>query len=376
MKKLIECSHAIAEAVRQCKVGVIAAYPITPQTRIVEKLSEFYANHQMDGAQYINMESEHSALSACLGAAAAGSRVFTATNSQGLLYMAEVLPIVAGMKVPMVMAVTNRAISSPINIWNDHSDTMLMRDCGWIQLFVESSQEAYDTMIQAYKISEKTNIPVMVCLDGFVLSHVFETVDLIDGKEVESFLGKYDFERKLNPDAPLTLGYIAYPAHYMKFKEMQDESMRNSLSIIKEVNEEFSGKLGRGYGDGLIECYKTEDAKQVIIGLGSLCSTSRVAIDEMREKGKKVGLIKVKSFRPFPSDELRKILEKIKGIAVIDRALSLGSNAPLYSEIKALNLKADVNSFILSLGGRDITKDMIKSIINKIGQRKEVEFIY
>jgi pyruvate ferredoxin oxidoreductase alpha subunit len=376
MKKVIECSHAIAEAVRACKVGVIAAYPITPQTKIVEKLSEFYANHQMDNAQYINVESEHSALSACIGAAASGSRTFTATNSQGLLYMAEMLPIASGLKIPMVMAVTNRALSAPINIWNDHSDTMLLRDCGWIQLFVESNQEAYDTIIQAYKISEKLELPVMVCLDGFVLSHVFETVDLIADKEIENFLPAYDFERKLDSENPLTLGYLAYPAHYMKFKEKQDESMKGSLQIIKQVNEEFAGKFDRKYGDGLIETYKTEDAKFALIGMGSLCSTARIVIDEMREKGKKVGLIKIKSFRPFPSEELMKILEKMKGIAVIDRAISPGALPPLYNDIKSLNLKADMNSFIVGLGGRDITKEMLKSVINKIGQRKEVEFIY
>ena len=376
MKKLIECSHAIAEAVKACKVGVIAAYPITPQTKIVEKLSEFYANHSMDNAQYLNVESEHSALSACIGAAAAGSRTFTATNSQGLLYMAEMLPIASGMRIPMVMAVTNRAVSAPINIWNDHSDTMLMRDCGWIQLFVESSQEAYDTIIQAYKISEKAMIPVMVCLDGFVLSHVFEVVDLASEKELENFLPKYDFERKLNPDSPLTLGYLAYPSHYMKFREKHEEAVKNSLDVIRETNTEFSEKFERKYGNGLIETYRIDDAKFVLIGMGSLCSTARVAIDEMREKGRKVGLIKIKSFRPFPYEELGKILEKIKGIAVIDRAVSPGALPPLYTEIKSFNLKADLNSFIVSLGGRDVTKEMLKSIIMKIGQRKEVEWIY
>lgn len=376
MKKLIECSHAIAEAVRQCKVGVIAAYPITPQTKIVERLSEFYANGRLNNGQYINVESEHSALSACIGAAAAGSRTFTATNSQGLLYMAEMLPIASGLSIPMVMAVTNRAISAPINIWNDHSDTMFVKDSGWIQLFVESSQEAYDTIMQAYKISEKTNIPVMVCLDGFVLSHVFETVDMISDKEIESFLPEYDFERKLDAENPLTLGYLAYPNSYMKFKEKQSEAMSNSIQTIKDVNKEFSDKFERSYGNGLIETYKIDDAKNVIIGMGSLCSTAKVAIDEMREKGKKVGLIKIKSFRPFPSEDLMKILGKMKGIAVIDRAISPGSNCPVYSEIKALGLKADLNNFIVGLGGRDITKEMLKNIMMKIGQRKEVEWIY
>jgi pyruvate ferredoxin oxidoreductase alpha subunit len=376
MKRVIECSHAIAEAVRQCKVGVIAAYPITPQTKIVEKLSEFYANHQLGNSVYMNVESEHSAISACIGAAAAGSRAFTATNSQGLLYMAEMLPIASGMRIPMVMAVTNRAISAPINIWNDHSDTMMVRDSGWIQLFAESSQEVYDTIIQAYKISEKTSIPVMVCLDGFVLSHVFETVDLIAEKEIESFLPEYDFERKLNAENPLTLGYLAYPNSYMKFREKQDDAMKSSIDVIRNVNKEFSDKFERSYGNGLIETYKIDDAKNVIVGMGSLCSTARVAIDEIREKGKKIGMIKLKSFRPFPSEDLMKILEKMKGIAVIDRAISPGANAPLYAEIKALGLKADLNNFIVGLGGRDITKEMLKNIMMKIGQRKEVEWVY
>ena len=376
MKKLIECSSAVAEAVKACKVGVVAAYPITPQTKIVERLSEMHANGELGSAQYVNVESEHSAMSACIGAAAAGSRVFTSSNSQGLLYMAEMLHVASGLKIPMVMAVTNRAISSPINIWNDHSDTMSQRDCGWIQLFVESSQEAYDTIIQAYKLSEKLQIPAMVCLDGFVLSHVSEVVDMLNDKDVESFLPPYDFERKLNPENPLTLGYLAYPKYYMKFKEKQFEAFENSHSTIKELNEEFAEKFGRNYGDGLIETYKMDDAKTALIAMGSVCSTARVAIDELREKGKKVGLIKIKSYRPFPKNELLKVCGRAREIAVIDRALSFGTSAPLFKDIKALNLKADINSFIVGLGGRDITKDMIKSIILKAGQKKEVEFVY
>jgi len=374
MKKVIECSHAIAEAVKACQVDVIAAYPITPQTKIVERLSELVANGMP--AQYLNVESEHSAMSACIGASATGSRVFTASNSQGLLYMSEPLFIASGLRLPIVMAVTNRAISAPINIWNDHSDSISQRDSGWIQLYVESSQEAYDTVIQAYKIAEKVQLPVMVCLDGFVLSHVSEIVDMTNEKEIESFLPRYALMRQLDPENPLTLGSIAYPSHYMKFKEEQDKAMHDSLEIIKEANQEFAERFERKYGNGLIETYKLDDAKFALIGLGSLCSTARVVVDELRAKGKKVGLIKIKSFRPFPMNELIKVCEKIKGIAVIDRAISPGSLAPLYSEVKALNLKADLNSFIVSLGGRDITKEMLKGIFSKIGQKKETEWIY
>lgn len=373
MIRVIECSHAIAEAVRQCKVGVVAAYPITPQTRIVEKLSEYYSNGKLK--EYINVESEHSALSACIGAAAAGSRTFTATNSQGLLYMSEMLYIASGMRIPIVMAVTNRAVSAPINIWGDHSDAVSQRDSGWIQLYCESSQECYDTIIQAYKISEKTQTPVMVCLDGFVLSHVVEPVNMLNDNEVLSFLPQYNFNRTLDPENPLTLGYIAYPQHYMKFRELQAKAIDDSAKIVEEVNDEFAEKFKRSYGNGLIECYKTEDAKSVIVAMGSACSTTKAVIDELREKGKKYGLVRIRALRPFPKNNLMKILEKMKGIGVIDRALSPGSSAPLFTEIKALGLKADINNFIIGLGGKDITKETIKTIFSKIGQSKEVEWI-
>jgi len=376
-KEVIECSHAIAEAARLCKPSVIAAYPITPQTHIVEKLAEF-VNNGILNAEYINVESEHSAMSACVGAQATGVRTFTATNSQGMALMSEIMFVASGMRLPIVMAVANRALSSPINIWNDQSDTIAQRDSGWVQLYCESSQEAFDTTIQAYKIAEKVLLPVMVCVDGFTLSHVWENVELLEQIDIDGFLPKYNPKNKLDVEKPLTMGPIGMPNSYMYFKKQQHEAMIKSIDVIKETNSLFSKKFKRKYGNGLVETYRMDDADYALACMGSICGTARVVVDDMRKKGKKVGLIKIKCFRPFPSQEIINSCKKLKGLAVVDRDISFGNSGAVFTEVKAsLNNKdIKINNFIAGLGGRDVTKEILTQAVNRIGQDKEVDWLF
>lgn len=363
MKKIAEASQAIADAVQLCDVKVVPMFPITPQTHIVERIADKIANKTLK-AKSILVESEHSAISAAIGASATGARTFTATSSQGLALMHEILFIASGLRLPIVMAVANRALSSPINIWADHSDTMAQRDTGWIQLYCESSQEAYDTIIQAYKIAETCSIPVMVCIDGFTLSHLWEPIETI--KSIKQFLPKFNPENKLNPNKPITLGAIAYPEHYQIIKQQQQKDILNSIQTIKKVNSEFKTKFKRNYGNGLIETYKTKDAEIIYLAMGTTCGTLRVTIDELRKNNKKIGLIKLKTFRPFPTKELQKAIKNAKIIKVIDRAVSYGNQGPLFTEIKAITDK-EVHGFITGLGGKDITIEILKSMLNKKG---------
>jgi pyruvate ferredoxin oxidoreductase alpha subunit len=378
-KKVIEASTAVALGVKLCKPAVIPMYPITPQTHIVERLAEFINDGDLN-SEMIHTESEHSALSAALGASATGVRTFTATASQGLALMHEILFVVSGMRLPIVMAITNRALSSPINIWCDHSDSIAARDSGWIQLYVESAQEALDTTIHAFKISENKEIllPSMICLDGFILSHVYEPVDIPEQKLVDKFLPKYNPSYKLDTLKPVTMGPIGFPDSYMVFKKQQQDSMHKALQKIKKTNSEFKKIFKRSYGNGLIETYKIKDAKYAIIGMGTLCGTSRMVIDRLRKKGKRVGLIKIRCFRPFPEKELQNITKGIKGLAVIDRDISFGYKGALYSDIKTslYDQKITINGFITGLGGRDITPAHINKAINKIGKTKKIEWLF
>jgi pyruvate ferredoxin oxidoreductase alpha subunit len=367
MKEINEASMAVAKAVRLAKAKVLPIYPITPQTHIVERLADFVNDGEMD-AELIHAESEHSAMAAAIGASATGVRTFTATCAQGLAYMYEMLHIASGDRLPIVMAVANRAVSAPINIWNDHQDSISVRDTGWLQLYVETSQEALDTTLQAYKIAETTQLPIMVCLDGFTLSHVFEPTDTPDQKQVDRFLPAFDAKIKLDPEHPITFGPITLPSNHMEVKKEQQDDSVKSLKIVKQVHNEFAKHFGRKYGDGLIEEYKCKDASTVIIAMGSACGTARVAIDNLRKKGKKVGLIKLKSFRPFPAEELKKALSGKTYAAVIDRAVSFGlSDGPVCSEIRsAADNKTKIRSYIAGLGGRDITEQMLAKAINDV----------
>jgi pyruvate ferredoxin oxidoreductase alpha subunit len=364
-------SDAAAIAAKLCKPKVIGIYPITPQTRIAERLASFIANGELD-AEVIEVESEHSALSACIGAQATGVRTFTATSSQGLALMHEMLFIASGLRLPIVMAVANRALSAPINIWGDHSDSIAQRDSGWIQLYVESPQEILDTTIQVYKIAESSDVllPAMVCLDGFTLSHVFEPVDFPSQEEIDKFLPPYKPPYLLDPARPITAGPVGFPDSYMEFKKQQEDAMLLALKKIKEVNKEFAKRWDRSYGDGLIKTFNLEKAEIGIIAMGSICGT----IKEVIKRSKKVGLIRLRSFRPFPKREILKACKPLKSIAVIDRAYSFGSAGPLYQEVKVCLFEARekprVSNFIMGLGGRDIRPQDIKFAIKNASKEK------
>ncbi|HHI04177.1 MAG TPA: pyruvate ferredoxin oxidoreductase [Candidatus Woesearchaeota archaeon] len=380
MKKVIEASTAVALGVKLYNPAVIPMYPITPQTHIVERLAD-YINDGLLKSEMIHAESEHSAISAALGAEAMGIRVFTATASQGLALMHEILFVVAGMRLPVVIAVANRALSAPINIWNDHQDSISERDSGWIQLYVESAQEALDTIIQAYKIAEnrKVLLPVMVCLDGFTLSHVYEPVDIPEKKDVDKFLPKYNPLFRLDPEKPVTMGPIGFPNTYMEFRKATHEAMLNSIEIIKDVNNDFKNSFNRSYGNGLIETYKINDAEYAVATMGTACGTTRVVVDELRKQGEKVGLIKIKSFRPFPKEEVINCCKNIKGIAVLDRNISLGNEGALCTELRSAfynqEKKPIIKGFIAGLGGRDITPEHIKTAFKKIETSNNSEWL-
>jgi len=367
----IEGSEAVALATKLADVDVISAYPITPQTHIVETLSRYVADGELD-AEFIKVESEHTALSACVGAAAIGSRVFTATASQGLALMHEILYIAAGYRLPIVMAVANRALSAPLSIWCDHSDSMAERDSGWIQFYVESSQEAFDTTLQAFKISEDKRVllPVMVCLDGFILSHVIEAVDVLDKEEVAKFLPKFSPKYVLDPKRPITMGAWTSPEFYLEFKKQQEDALREAKKCIAEVNEQYGRLFGRKYGNGFIETVQVEDADIVLVTLGSMTGVARVAVNKLRDNGMKVGLLRIRSFRPFPAEEIREAVKTAKVIAVASRDVSLGSfGGAALSEVRSAlyesNKKPHIVGYVLGLGGRDIKVEDFLTIAKK-----------
>jgi pyruvate ferredoxin oxidoreductase alpha subunit len=378
-RQVIESSMAVALGVKLCKPAVIPMYPITPQTHIVERLSDFINDGDLD-SEMIHVESEHSAISAALGSSAMGVRTFTATASQGLALMHEVLHIVSGMRLPVVLACANRALSAPINIWNDHQDSVSARDTGWIQLYVESAQEALDTTIQAFKVAEnrKVMLPAMVCLDGFTLTHVYEPVDIPQQRDVNKYLPKFKPAYVLDPKKPVTMGPVGFPDTFMNFKEQEQEAMKEALTLIKKSNTDFNKLFKRSYGNGLVEGYKMKDAKYAVVCMGTLCGTTRVVIDELRKKGKKVGMIKIRTYRPFPESDLISLSTKLKGLAVIDKDISLGYEGALFTDIRSalFGQKLVINGFIAGLGGRDITPDHIKDIFKKLDKQRKTEWIY
>jgi pyruvate ferredoxin oxidoreductase alpha subunit len=373
-KVVISGADAIAHAVRLCRPKVLPMYPITPSTLVPERLSEFVFNGEME-AEMIHVESEHSAASALYGVYAAGVRGFTATASQGLALMHEILPIISASRFPAVVAVANRALSGPLNIWNDHSDAVSERDQGWIQLYCESAQEAFDTTIMAYKIAEteKVSMPVMVCIDGFTLSHVYEPVQIEEQGKVDAFLPLYKPRNFLDTSNPKTFGAVGFPNSFFEFHEAEEIAMGEALKVIPKVNDEFGKKFGRKYGDGLIELVEMKDAEYALIGMGTLVGTSRVVIEEMRKKGKKVGLIKLKCLRPFPKEEILKACKKLKGLAVIDRHASLGYEGALTIDLKAAlkDEKVKVEGFVAGLGGRDIDMKRLRAALETIMKGKK-----
>ncbi len=364
-------NEAMAEAMRQINPDVCAAYPITPATEIMQIFAGFVADGLVK-TNLITVESEHSAMSACAGSAAAGARTMTATSSQGLALMHEILFIVAGLRLPIVLADVNRALSSPINIHCDHSDTMAERDSGWIQLYCENSQEAYDTMIQAIRIAEHKDVltPVVVTTDGFIISHGMERLDMYPDAEVQKFIGPYNPAYNLmDTDHPITVGSLVLTDYYLEFKKAQHEAMKNAKRVITEIDREFGKTFGKEYG--LIEKYRTDDADYITISIGSTAGTTKTAIEELRNEGVKAGLVRVRAFRPFPAEEIAAAISKAKAVAVLDRAESLSNQAgPLSTEIKAglfdAGSKIPLASYIYGLGGREIFIEDIKNVYRNL----------
>jgi len=367
---VVEGSYAVAHAVKVCKPNVISAYPITPQTHIVEDLAQFHADGEIN-CEYINVESEFSAISALIGASVAGARTYSSTTSQGLALMHEALFNSSGMRLPIVMTVVNRALSAPINIWNDQQDSISQRDTGWIQLYAEDVQESADMTPQLYKLAEDEDVllPAMSCMDGFILSHVYEPVILLEQSLTDEFLPSYDPEFVLDTKNPMSFGAFADPSTYTEFRYKQEKAMGVALKKIEEIANEFKDIYGRYYG-GLIDGYVLDDAEIVIMAMGSVIGTIKDTIDELRSVGESVGLLKVRSFRPFPAEAIRKSLKNAKIVITLDKNISVGKNeGALCTEVKACLYNTDnrvpVIGFMLGHGGRDIPMQMIKKIINK-----------
>lgn len=367
----IEVSLAISEVVKLLDVDVISAYPITPQTHIVEHLAEIVNNGELD-AEYIPVESEHSAMSACIGAAAAGARTFTATSSQGLALMHELLFIASGMRFPIVMVVANRSLSAPLSIWGDHSDIMANRDIGWIQFFAENGQEALDLTIIAYRVAEDSRVvlPAIVNIDGFTLSHVTEPVLIPDKQSVLAFAPHRTPQMLLDPNNPVTMGPVGIPEIYTEAKKAQDFALLKSREVIDEAFSEFAKVFGRKYS--AVEKYKSDDANIIIVTMGGISETAMTAVDKMRKRGKKVGLVRLRLWRPFPFNDLREAVKKAKAVLVFDRALSVGGCGPVASEIRAslynssLKRKPPVFSFIGALSGRDWRANDFIELVSKV----------
>jgi len=365
----IEVSIAIADAVKMANADVVAAYPITPQTHIVEHLAELVANGELD-AEYIPVESEHSAMSACLGSSATGARTFTATAGQGLELMHEVLYVASSMRLPVVMAVANRALSSPLSVWGDHSDMMAVRDTGWIQIVVENGQQAVDNIICAFRIVEDQRVllPVMVHLDGFYLTHVIEPITFPEQSDVDRFLPPNKYPLPLNPDKPVAMGDFGPPAIYTEAKWAQEVQLRASKDVVLECWDEFGRAFGRQYCP--VEKYHSDGAKVLLLTMGCFSETAMVAVDNMRKEGKDIGLVRLRLWRPFPFEEFRQAVKDADVLIVLDRAISFGGpGGAVASELKAAlynqDKKPEVVSFVGGLGGRDITEAGFEDIINR-----------
>ena len=361
--------EAVAFAAKQAQVDVVAAYPITPQTIIVERFSDYVANGEVD-TQFVCVESEHSALSACVGSSLAGSRVFTATSSQGLALMHEVLYLASGLRTPIVMAVANRALSAPINIHNDHSDMMGSRDCGWIQIYAENAQESYDWTLQAFRIAEdhKVSLPVTVNLDGFTISHAMEGVSILEEDEVSRFVGKRTPMYKLDTANPMTFGALTLPDYYSEFKRQQVEAMESAPPVITSVANEFNRISGRQYSN--LSGFNMSDADVAVVCMGSVAGTARTVAAKMRKEGKRVGVLKVWQYRPWPTQEVGRALSKVKCVGVIDRAVSFGAPyGALCSDIASTQvltgIQTKIFNVICGLGGRDVKPADIEGIFEK-----------
>ncbi|MFZ5558180.1 MAG: pyruvate ferredoxin oxidoreductase [Pseudomonadota bacterium] len=366
MLRQIEGSQAVAHAVAMCRPEVICAYPITPQTHIVERLSELAKEGALGTCEFVNVESEFAALSVAIGASAAGARAYTATASQGLLYMAEAVYNAAGLGLPIVMTVGNRAIGAPINIWNDQSDSMSMRDSGWIQLYAETNQEAVDLHIQAFRLGEALSLPVMVCMDGFVLTHAVERIDLPEQATVDEYLPPFEPRQVLDPAHPVTIGAMVGPEAFTEVRYLAHHRQLQALDMIPQLAAEFEQEFSRVSG-GLVHGYRLDGAETVVVAMGSVNGTLKDVVDEQRTAGVPVGSLAVCTYRPFPLTAVRKALESAKRVVVIDRALSVGLGGPLASDVrKALSgVQLKGYTVIAGLGGRAITKASLHKMIEQ-----------
>jgi len=367
MLSQIEGSQAVAKAVGLCRPEVIAAYPISPQTHIVEGLSDMVRAGELGRCEYMMVESEFGAMSACIGASAAGARTYTATSSQGLLFMAEALFNASGLGLPIVMTVANRAIGSPINIWNDHSDAMSMRDSGWIQLYAESNQEAVDLHIQAYRLAESLSVPVMVCMDGFVLTHAFERVDLPTQEQVDGFLPSFEPRQLLDPEDPVTIGAMVGPEAFAEVKYLMHAKQMEALDEIPVIADDFREAFGRSSG-GLVQPYRLEDAETVVVALGSVLGTVDEVVDGLRDEGVPVGALGIKCFRPWPIAEVREALSRAQRVVVVEKAFAVGAGGIVGQNTRdALRgLPVEVYDVVAGLGGRPITRASLRGLLDDI----------
>ena len=373
MLKQTEGSRAVAEAVALCRPQVICAYPITPQTHIVEGLGEMVKAGEIANCEYINVESEFAALSVAIGASAAGVRTYTATSSQGLLYMAEAVYNAAGLGLPIVMTIGNRAIGAPINIWNDHSDSMALRDAGWIQLYAETNQEALDLHIQAFRLAEELSCPVMVCMDGFILTHAYDRVDIPSQEAVDAFLPRYEPRQILDPANPVSIGAMVGPEAFTEVRYLSHHKQLRALSVIPRLAASFKAQFGRDSG-GLIRAYRTEDAETVVVALGSVNGTVQEVVDAMRERGSRIGSVSIGSFRPFPLAALREVLQRAKRVVVIEKCLAVGLGGIVSDGVRKSLSGIVLNGYtvIAGLGGRAITRASLTRLLED-AERDELE---
>jgi pyruvate ferredoxin oxidoreductase alpha subunit len=367
MKIVMEGNHAVSYGAKAAEVDVIAAYPITPQTQIVELLSEMCASGELN-AKFIKVESEHSAMAAAVGASAAGARAFTATSSQGLLLMHEMLHWAVGARLPIVMANVNRSVGPPWNVWTDQNDTLSQRDVGWLQVYCESNQEVFDTVLHSFWVSEKLSLPTMLILDAFYLSHTSEIVDVMEAEEARKFLPPFEAKQFLNPADPLSFGNLTAPDAYYELRYEIDQDLRRGIDLMKQADKEFEKLYGRSYG--IIEEYRTDGAEILLFTSGTITGTSRVVIDEWRDRGKKVGLVKMRLFRPFPLEDVRRICRSAKKIAVIDRNIGFSIGGIWAQEIRAAlygsGYYRPVFGYIAGIGGRDVTPDTVNEILEHV----------
>jgi len=361
----IEGSAAIAETVARCRPEVVCAYPISPQTHIVEGLSDLVRAGELAPCEYMMVESEFAAMSVCIGASAAGARAYTATASQGLLFMAEALFNASGLGLPIVMTVANRAVGSPINIWNDHSDSMSQRDSGWLQLYAEDNQEAADLHVQAFRIAEALSLPVMVCMDGFILTHAYERVDVPSAEQVDAFLPAFEPRQVLDPADPMTIGAMVGPEAFAEVKYLAHAKQMQALDVIPEVAADFEAAFGRRSG-GLVRGYRLEDAETIVVALGSVLGTIEDTIDAMREDGVSIGALAIKSFRPFPMEEVRAALEGAKRVVVLEKALAVGVGGIVSANVRMALSGIQLHGYtvIAGLGGRPITGASLRRLFD------------